>query len=79
MPTSEQASDATRYVFLTSFSVLSAVLLRDVFMKIWEHLFLTDSQVFYQIILYQILLFLIVFGVTIIAAIFWTNYETEVI
>jgi hypothetical protein len=77
--TSEKASDAARSVFLRSFSFLSAFVLRDLIMRIWDEMVNTKGYVFWKIVVSQLLLFMIVFGVTTIVAINWIDYETNII
>lgn len=72
----QQASDGARYVFLTSFSILSAFLLRDIFQGIWNHLLKVDKLKFWKSVGIQVALFLLVFIITLIMAIFWTSYDT---
>jgi hypothetical protein len=77
--TSEKANDAARSVFLRSFSFLSAFVLRDLIMRIWDEMVNTKGYVFWKIVVSQLLLFMIVFGVTTIVAINWIDYETNII
>ena len=79
MANSHEASDAAREVFITAFSFLSAFLLRDIVAKLWEKLTTKKEQKFGMVILYQFLLFLLIFIITIIAAVYWNNYGTDVI
>ena len=73
------ANDSARYVFISSFLFLSAFLLRDMFMRLWDRLVDTKKLSFWKVVLSQILLFAIVFAMTLTAAIFWPNNGTTVI
>ena len=74
-----QANDAARSVFISSFSFLSAFVLRDTLMRIWDNLVDTKEFAFWKLIVSQVGLFLLVFGMTIFAAIFWVNHGTNVL
>jgi hypothetical protein len=74
-----QASDAARSVFISSFSFLSAFVLRDTLMRSWNTLVDTNGSTFWKVLVAQFCLFLLVFGITIIAAIFWVNYDTHIL
>jgi hypothetical protein len=74
-----QANDAARSVFVSSFSFLSAFLLRDVLVRIWDNLVDTREFAFWQVILSQLALFMFVFAITTLAAINWVDYGTNVL
>jgi hypothetical protein len=76
---SDQISDGARYVFINAFVFFSAFLLRDLVVKIWDHSFKTRDISFWRSIGYQILLFFLVFSITLLAGMFWTNNGTSVI
>ena len=73
------ANDSARYVFISSFLFLSAFLLRDIFMRLWDRLIDTDELAFWKVIVSQILFFAIVFVMTLTAAICWPNNGTTVL
>jgi hypothetical protein len=74
-----QSNDAARSIFISSFSFLSAFILRDTLMRIWDNMVDTKDFVFWKVILSQVALFVLVFGSTILAAVFWFNYGTDIL
>ena len=74
-----QLNDGARRVFLNTFVFFSAIILRDVVDKLWQHLvFKTDIQ-FWRSIGLQFLLFFIIFSSTVIAGMYWTDYGTDIL
>jgi hypothetical protein len=95
MGNAEKANDASRYVFVTAFTFLSALTLRDVFALLWTKLIDPNSNSatkisdtgtqqkkapsFGLVVFYQILLFVVVFAIAIITAVFWENYGEVIV
>lgn len=80
MSFNEIASDSARYVFVTAFTFLSSLTLQKVFNTLWDKL--TEKwpkDKFYAVVLSQVALFVLVFAIAIIAAVFWVNYGEAVV
>ena len=79
MATSQKTNDAARFVFITAFTFLSSLTLQKVFNTLWDKLTEKLPNKFYAVVLSQIFLFLVVFSVALLSAIYWVNYGEEVI
>ena len=69
-------SNASRYVFLSSFTFLSALTLRDLFSIVWESFMSPDENKKYpRVIGMQVALFLVVYIMTLIMAMYWPYFS----